>query len=343
MFAYVGCYSTPDRNGHGDGIKVFHVPDEGGAWQPIQHIATHDNPSFLRLGPNKAALYAVHGGRSAASAYAIDHSSGKLTPLGLAETAGRNPVDFGITQDGRHMVVAHYSSGSMAVLPVREDHTLGDAQQSIRLEGATGPRIADQPAPLPHGVTPDPTGRYLLVPDKGLDVVLVYELIDGALVETSSAPALPGSGPRHAVFHPTLPILYAVCELGCSVQIFAWDDGLLHPGAAVSALMPGGRDGLAAEIAISSDGRWLYSSNRGDDSIARFAVAADGTITLCETTPLPGHEPRFFTIAPSGRHLYVAQQTSDSIVCFDITNGALSAPRVVAEIGTPVAIALLTP
>lgn len=343
MFAYVGCYSTPDRNGRGDGIKLFHIADEGGAWRQVQHVATHDNPSFLRLGPGGAVLYAVHGGRSAASAYAVDRATGRLTPLGLAETAGRNPVDFAVTADGRHMVVAQYSSGSMAVLPVRADGSLGDAMQSIRLEGATGPRVADQPAPLPHGLTPDPTGRYLLVPDKGLDVILVYELIDGALVETSRVAAAPGSGPRHAVFHPRLPIVYAVCELSCSVQVFAWADGVLAAGAVVSALMPGGSEGLAAEIAISADGRWLYSSNRGDDSIARFAIAPDGGITLCETTRLPGHEPRFFAIAPSGRHLHVAQQNSDNIICFDITDGALSAPRVVAELGTPVAIAYLTP
>lgn len=339
MFAYVGCYTTPDRRGKGQGITVYRVDAPGATWQHVQSLVTYDNPSFLRLSPDRTTLVAVHGGRSAVSAYAIDWTSGELALLGQADSRGRNPVDFGFTADGKHILAAHYSSGSVSLLPMLATGLPGDAIQSIEIAGQTGPRGADQPAPLPHGVTPDPTGRFLLVPDKGLDVVLVYTVENGVLREVSRAATTPGAGPRHAVFHPRLPLLYAVCELDCSVQVFDWADGTLTHRARVAGMMVETPGALAAEIAISADGRFLYSSNRGDDSIARFTVAADGGITLLETTKLPGSEPRFFAIDPAGRHLHVAQQHSDSIVCFDLIDGALAAPRVVAETPTPVAIA----
>lgn len=338
MFAYVGCYTTPDRRGTGQGISVYRVDDPAGRWQHVQSLKTYDNPSFLRLSPDRTTLISVHGGRSAISSYAIDWTSGEIALLGQADTQGRNPVDFAFTADGRHVLAAQYSSGSVSLLPMRPSGVPGDAVQQITITGQTGPRGAEQPAPLPHGVTPDPSGRYLLVPDKGLDVVLVYTVEHGVAREVSRAATTPGAGPRHAVFHPRLPVLYVVCELDCSVQVFDWQDGqLTHRGrrAGMAVETPGA---LAAEIAVSADGRFVYSSNRGDDSIARFAVAADGGLTLCETTRLPGREPRFFAISPSQRQLYVAQQLSDSIVCFDLQDGALTAPRVVAETPTPVAI-----
>ncbi len=344
MFAYVGCYSTPERKGKGEGISVFHVEDPGAPWEFVQCLKTYDNPSFLRIAPDKTTLLSVHGGRSAVSAYAMDWSNGRIALLGQADSKGNNPVDFGFTTDHRHILAAHYVSGSVSILPISAGGIPGGAIQTIKIEGTPGPLGQDQPGPLPHGVTPDPTGRYLLVPDKGLDVVLVFLFEAGVLREVSRAATSPGAGPRHAVFHPKLPILYVVCELDCSVQVFDWKDGHLAHRQREPGMMPGSAEGaLAAEIAISANGRWIYSSNRGDDSIARFAVAHDGAIGLIETTKLPGKEPRFFAIDPGGRHLHVAQQHSDSIVSFDISpaDGALSAPRVVAKVSTPVAIAFL--
>ena len=344
MFAYVGCYSTPERKGKGEGISVFHVTDPGKPWEFVQTLKTYDNPSFLRVSPDKTTLLTVHGGRSAVSAYAMDWSNGRIALLGQGDSKGNNPVDFGFTADHRHVLAAHYSSGTVSILPISAGGIPGDAIQVITIEGTPGPLGTKQPGPLPHGVTPDPTGQYLLVPDKGLDVVLVYKFESGVLREVSRAATTPGAGPRHAVFHPTLPLLYVVGELDCCVHVFDWRDGHLTHRQAEPGMKPlTPAVALASEIAISADGRALYSSNRGEDNIAHFAVADDGAIRLVETTKLPGQEPRFFAIDPGGRHLHVAQQFTDNIVCFDISpaDGTLSSPRVVAEVKTPVAMAFL--
>jgi 6-phosphogluconolactonase (cycloisomerase 2 family) len=354
QIVYVGGYSTPDRRGVADGINVFAIDTPGGKWRHVQHVACFDNPSFLRIGPSGQVLFAVHGGRSAISSFTIDAASGRLEFRNRAETGGQNPVDLGFDPTGRHVVVAHYTSGDLVVLPIGPDGTIGALCQTIRLTGDPGPRTQDQPGPLPHGLTRDPTGRFLVIPDKGLDRIFVFEFIDGVLqpAPSPSAAATPGSGPRHAAFHPNLPILYVVCELNCAVEVFGWNvmSGALSPLQVISALPPGtqpnanGLPNLASEIAVSSSGRQVYSSNRGHHSIARFAVdPRHGTLSFQDCMSELVEEPRMFALDTDGTHLHVANQTANTIATFNVDplDGHLSDGRISARTGTPTAICFL--
>ncbi len=346
MFAYVGGYTTPDRDGTADGINVYRIDRPGRAWTHIQNVPCHDNPSFLRIGPDGRTLFAVHGGRSSVSAFAIDAESGRLNFINREDSGGANPVDLGFDCSGRLMVVPHYTSGTIGVLPVAADGRLGPLAQTIPLTGTPGPRQADQPGPLPHGVTPDPTGRFLVIPDKGLDRLFVFTFSDGRLVPAPapSAPALPGSGPRHAAFHPHLPMLYAVNELDCTVRAYRWDaaTGALDPVQSLSALPEGTTTpSWAAEIAVSASGTCVYSSNRGHDSIARFSVdPATGMLRFEDCTSTLGREPRLFALDPAGRHLHVGNQATHTIVTFDLdaADGRLSGGGIAVETGSPTAI-----
>jgi 6-phosphogluconolactonase len=345
QIVYVGGYTTPDRMGQADGINVYRIESPLGRWSHLQHVPAFDNPSFLRIGPDGRTLYAVHGGRSCVSGFAITPESGHLSPLNRQDSGGRNPVDLGFDPAGRHVVVAHYTSGSIGVLPVAGDGSLGVLAQSIALTDTRAIKTEDQPGPLPHGVTPDATGRFLLVPDKGLDRLFTFTFENDVLVPAAQpfAPTRPGSGPRHAAFHPALQVLYVVCELSNTVEVFGWDGatGGLKPLQSVSSLPSDTVTGFASEIAVSPSGNCVYSSNRGHDSIARFSVnPQSGLLRFEECTPTGGREPRAFAIDPSGKALHVANQATDEITTFaiDAADGSLSGRVVSLRTGTPTAI-----
>lgn len=345
QIAYVGGYSTPDRKGRADGINVYRVESPLGRWTHLRHVPAFDNPSFLRIGPDGQTLYAVHGGRNCVSAFAITPANGYLSPLNRQDSGGRNPVDLGFDAAGRHVVVAHYTSGTVGVLPIRKDGSLGTLAQSIALTDTRAARTEDQPGPLPHGVTSDPTGRFLLIPDKGLDQVFTFTFEGGVLVPAAqpSAATQPGSGPRHAAFHPTLPLLYVVCELSNTVEVFSWDGatGGLKALQSISSLPSDTATGFASEIAVSPSGDCVYCSNRGHDSIARFSAnQQSGLLRFEDCTPTGGQEPRAFAIHPSGEALHVANQATDEIATFaiDAAGGKLSGRRVSLTTGTPTAI-----
>lgn len=338
MLAYLGGYSSPDRRGRALGITTWRVDAADAPWTLLSTTPSFDNPSLLRVGPDERTLYAVHGGRTEVSAFAADPMGPGLRLLGQADSGGLNPVDVGIWPGGAALLVANYGSGTVAVLPLGVDAAPAAPRQVIALErdGASGPS-------LPHGVTFDPAGRFVLIPDKGLDCVFVFALVGSLLEPVGFGPAGPGSGPRHAVFHPTLPMLYVVCELTCAVQPFGWDPttGALVPLPPVPTLQGTIGDGhAAAEIAVASDGRTLYASTRGHDSLTWFALdPATGTASFGGMTSCLGKEPRLFVLAPDGRTLLCANQESDAIVAFPIRDGgSLETGRVVAGAGSPTAI-----
>ncbi len=331
MYAYVGSFTSRG----GDGINVYRVT-ETGPWERLQHVPGLDNPSFLRIGPDGRTLYAVHGGGTRVSAYTIDPETGRATLLDSADSGGRNPVDFGFDPSWDHLVVANYGSGTVAVLKRAADGVLSDPHQVVQLAGA--------PGPLPHGVTPDPSGGFVVIPDKGLDTIFVFRWESGTLAQVFACRTQAGAGPRHAAFHPHLPMLYVVNELDCTVLALGWDAGRVSILQSLSTLPEGaGTPSTGAEIAVSPSGNCVYTSNRGHDSIARFAAdPATGLLTFCECTVLPGREPRFFAIDPTGRHLHAAHQNSDTIASFNIDEaGALHDGRIVVQTGAPVAICYL--
>ena len=197
---------------------------ETGVWTHVQHIGDLVNPSFLVLSRDQRFLYAVHGDESYATSFSVDRNTGFLTLLNRVETGGRNGVHLAIDPSNKFMLVANYGTGNVSVLPVQPDGTLGDQVQLVPLPGLPGPNRIEQASSHPHQIVFDPSGKYVVVPDKGLDRIFIFSF-DPATdkltpTEQGSAVARSGSGPRHAAFHPTMPVLFVLNEIGSSVATY---------------------------------------------------------------------------------------------------------------------------
>jgi len=347
MFAYTGGYTTPDRDGRGNGINAYAVDPVSGAWTHIQHVAGLENPSLFTLTRDGTRLYSVHGGRSLVSAFAIDRGTGLLTLLNQVDCGGTNPVDTALDPTERFLVSANYGSGAVAVIPLGTDGSLLPVSQSVTLPGTPGPDPKEQSSSHPHAVIFDPSGRFVIVPDKGFDRTFIFRFADGRLAPTGqgSVASAPGAAPRHAAFHPSLPVLYVNNELDSTVTVFDWDAGSATERQVVTT-RPSDFSGknTTAEIAVSADGRHLYVSNRGSDSIVQYAVTpGSGLLTYAAHYPTGGAKPRFFTLGPDGRHLYAANQDSDLITVFhvDQQSGSLLPTGVTVSVGSPSAISFV--
>jgi len=328
MHAYVGSFTTVQRKARGDGIHVYAANAATGAWTHVQHVADLDNPSFLALSPNKRFLYAVHGDGDQATAFALDRETGHATLINHAATGGRNGVRQAIDPSGQFMVVANYASGSVAVMAIAPDGSLKDQHQLVALPGEPGPHKLEQTSSHPHDVMFDPSGRFVLVPDKGLDRVFVFrfDAATGRLSPAEPVQSRPGAGPRHLASHPKLPVLWVLNELDSSVTTYRWDAerGTLSPIQIIPTL-PTGFTGTSttAEIAVSPDGRFVYTSNRGHDSVTMFTTSTtDGTLIAIGWEPTRGRSPRFIGLDPAGRFLSAANEQSDTIVTFRVDPGS---------------------
>ena len=344
QYAYVGSRTTKKRNARGDGISVYRVDPLRGQLTLVQQLSDLANPSVLILNRRGDRLYSVHGDEREVSAFGVDEKTGRLSFLNRQSCAGTNPVDLALDPSERFLVVANHLTSSLAVLPVDQDGTLGAITQLEQLTGPTGPHCVEQPFSKPHAIRFDAPGRFVLVPDKGLDRVFSFRFADGRL-----QPAQPpfvttreGAGPRHLAFHPPKPLAYVVTELDSTLTAYHYApaSGALDPFQIVPTVADTFTGtNRAAEIAVAPDGRHLYASNRGNDSIAVFALDDDsGRLTLIDITKTGGRTPRFFSIAPGGRRLYALNEDSDSIVVFaiDAETGRLTATGVTVNCGSPV-------
>ncbi|WP_246792782.1 lactonase family protein [Burkholderia perseverans] len=346
MFAYVGSRTTRERHARGEGIRVFRVDPASGALDPVQTVGDLVNPSYLALDARGERLYSVHGDLSDLSAFAIDRASGRLSALNRAGTEGRNPVHVALAPDGRHAVVSNHLGASLAVLPVAADGALGPLAQRVVLDGPPGPHRVEQQQAKPHFNPFSPDGRFVLVPDKGLDRIFVFRF-EGGRLTPAGVPFVAtreAAGPRHLAFHPTAPYAWCVNELDSTVTTYAWQaaSGELVPRQIVSTL-PDTFTGnsRAAGIEVDRHGRCVYASNRGADSIALFHVDPDsGRLAFVEAVPSGGRTPRFFTLSPDGRFLYALNEDSDSIVVFsvDAASGRLAPTGLTIAAGSPVCL-----
>jgi 6-phosphogluconolactonase len=347
MYAYVGSFTTADRKARGDGIHVYRVDPATGGWTHIQHVANLVNPSYLALSHDQHVLYSVHGDSDFATAFALDPKTGEAKPLGRAATGGKNGVRQALDPSGKYLVVANYSSGSVAVLPIGPDGALKDQHQLVQLPGEPGPHKVEQQSSHPHDIVFDPSGRFVLVPDKGLDRVFVFRF-DGAtgkLTPTAqgSVQSRPGAGPRHVAFHPKLPIVWVLNELNSTMATYRFDpeSGSLTPLQVITTL-PTDFTGnsTAAEIAVSPDGRFVYGSNRGHDSVAIYAANADGLLSPVGWQSTQGGGPRFIGLDPSGHFLNAANEQGDNVVTFkvDAASGKLTPTGQNIKNGSPVTI-----
>lgn len=335
--AYVGCRTTAERNARGQGITMFQVSPQG-VWSERHTTAAGANPSFLCLHPGGRMLYAVHGDGDAVSAFAVEAADGRLRPQGTHPVDGRNPVHLCLSPNVRWLLVACYATGSVSSLAVREDGRLGPIASRLALPGEPGPVAAQQQGSHPHQVVFDPTGRWLLVPDKGTDRLHTITLDEatGALAWVSCAALPPGSGPRHLAFTRDGRRLYLACELGSAAAACNFDarTGTPTSVASWSTLAEAVPGNTAAGIVLSDDERTLYVSNRGHDSIATFRVdPVSGRLAPSGWLPSGGSTPRFIAGDPIGGVL-VANEDSDALCRVAGT----AAPSPLARTGSPVCV-----
>lgn len=352
FLVYVGTYTKQESKG----IYAYRFQPATGKLTPVGLVAETENPSFLTLHPNRRFLYAVneianYEGQKAGSvsAFSVDGKTGKLTFLNKVSTRGTVPCHLVVDKSGKCLVVANYGSGSVAAFPVKDDGSLGEASAFVQHSGASaGPR---QKGPHAHMVQLSADNRFVLVPDLGLDQVITYRLnpLQGTLTaEGAPAEVTPGAGPRHLAFHPNGAFDYLINEMGSAVTAFGYDPahGALSQLQTISTL-PAGFTGInnSAEVEVHPNGRFLYASNRGHDSIAVFAIdARNGTLTLIGQVPTEGKTPRNFAIDPTGAYLLAANQDSGNIVPFRIdaktgrltpTGGEVKVPQPVCLIFLP--------
>lgn len=344
MYAYVGSRTTRERNARGDGISVYRVDTATGALQMTQLVKDLVNPSFLAMNRAGNRLYTVHGDLSDISAFAVDKASGKLEFINRQSTQGKNPVHLAIDPTGRHIVVSNHIGASLAVLPLNADGSLGELSQLVKLDGPIGPHRVEQKQAKPHFNPFDPSGQFVIVPDKGLDRTFTFRFADGKLSPASPSFVVSreGAGPRHIAFHPGGRFAYVVNELDSTVTAYGYDarTGALTPLQVLSSL-PDTFTGnsRASEIEVDASGRYVYASNRGHDSIAIFQVdAKSGHLRFLGAESSQGRTPRFFAATPDGRFMYVLNEDSDSIVVMHIdhASGRLQPTGFSAQSGSPV-------
>ena len=344
-FAYVGSYTTPERNGQGNGINVYRVDPRTGAFRHVQHLGGLENPSFLAINAAGTRLYSVHGDRSEVNAFTIDPENGRIAPLNRQPTGGWNPVHLAFDPTERFLVVCNYGSDTLAVFPLAGDGGLLPYRTLTTVTGTLGPHRFQQRTMCVHHIPLDRSGRFFYVPCKGSDVVVAYRLDTRrrVLVEAARVTARPGAAPRHIDFHPRKPLAYVINELDSTLTTYRQDrnSGALAPLQTIPSTPPDFTGySTGAEIQVDRAGRTLYVSNRGHDSIGVFAIdPARGTLSPRQWVPTHGHTPRFFALDPEQRFLYVVNQDSASIVGYRVAAGGRLAPtRVRVKVGSPACI-----
>ncbi|HSL75262.1 MAG TPA: lactonase family protein [Ilumatobacteraceae bacterium] len=334
---YIGCYTTAATTG----IHVFDASDPNGAIDRRSQVDDLDHPSFLAADVGRSTLYAVSESpdRGIVVAYRMSPTDGSLRRLDDAASHGSAPCHVSV--DAARVHVANYASGTVATYLVgpdgRFDRLLGQHRH-----GGSGPHPR-QAGPHAHCILAHGSSVYAV--DLGADRIIRYVVDpgdDGGIRFADQTVMPPGSGPRHIAVHPDRPVAYVLCELDNQLAVLDIDDsGRLHPRSAVSTLPDGFTgDSIAAGIAIHPDGRRIYVSNRGHDSIATFAIdVVEDPPMLLEHVPSGGRTPRHFAIHPAGRSLLVANQDSDNLISFAFDDDAI--PRrtnVVAQLSQPVCV-----
>ena len=348
---YVGTYTEGGRT---DGIYLVRMDRRSGKLRQVGSVNAGANPSFLAIHPNGHVLYAVNefeklNGRKTGlvSAFAIASDTGALTRRNEQPSEGGAPCYVSVDRSGRVVLVANYVGGNVALLPIQADGALAPAAH-VEQHMGHGPNAARQEAAHAHCIVADPSNRFVLSADLGVDRVFVYRLdLDGKSlhhIESGDAVMRPGAGPRHIAFHPTLPLVFVANELDSTVATLRFD---ARRGALSSldtrSTVPAGWTGTnyPADIHVAGSGRTLYVSNRGHNSIAVFSVApSTGALSLDQVVSTEGDWPRNFSLDPTGRWLLVANQRSGSVVVFgrDQETGRLTPTRQRIALPSPVCL-----
>ncbi len=314
--------------------RGIHVLTLGGAGlSSNSEVLPFQNPEFLCQAPDKMTFYTVNviydadgKKQSAIASFQYDTVTDNFKLLSQQTVGGQGPCHVAIDGTGKMVVTANYGDGSVSVFPVLPDGSLG-RQSDLKTHAGSGPNAGRQKSPHAHGVTFSPDDRFLLVPDLGTDEVRVYrvDLEKSRLEENGSVRVKPAAGPRHISFSPDGRHAYLVNELDNTVAAFSWDSesGVLKPLGSVPTLPQGFEgDNTTAELAVHPNGRFVYASNRGHNSVAVFARdEKSGELTPAGHCVLEGPEPRSFAISPDGEWLVVGNQRLNSVAVFRFREG----------------------
>lgn len=372
LFAYVGTFSSPLRDtlptqvdlppGNGRGIHIFSVNRTTGAMTAAGIHEMGTSPSCLAVNAAGTRLYSANetdrvgnDKQGTVSAFTID--VGKLKLLNTVRSGGAGPTYVSLHPSGKFVLVANYFGGSVSVLPILEDGRLGEATDTKNDDGKIGPAKATHAPPgsfaisghdrtHAHMIQADPTGKFVLHVDLGLDKIFIWKFDDkkGTLNEPATVSLPPGDGPRHFHFHPNGKWLYSIQEEGSTLVLFDYEAGKLTPRQTISTL-PSGYAGsnFCSGILVSSDGRFVYAGNRLHDSIGIFSVGENGTLKPVADEWTRGNYPRSFSFDPTGQFLYCGNQRADNVTIFkvDRNTGKLDFTGQYVPVGNPSHIVFL--
>ncbi len=357
LIAYVGTYTSPLKNmlktqvdlppGNGRGIHLFHVNRSTGEMTPAGVHEMGTSPSALTFNADRTILYSANEteriGKEEAgsvSAFSINPTDGELTLINSVSSGGKGPAHLSIHPSGKYVLVANYFGGSVAVLPIQSDGSLGEATDFKQDTGEFGPAKATNAPPgsfafsghdQPHAhmIESDPSGRFVLHVDLGQDKIYIWKFDEenGTLTpnDQASVSLPPGDGPRHFHFHPNGKWFYSLQEEGSTIALFDYDaaKGHLNERQTISSLPPGyAGSNFCSGIMLSEDGRFVYVANRLHDSIGIFSVGESGELTFLADEWTRGDYPRSFNFDPSGKFLYSCNQRADHIAAFRVNQEA---------------------
>ncbi|WP_053376174.1 lactonase family protein [Paenibacillus sp. FJAT-27812] len=333
LLVFAGSYAEAEESG----VYVYAFDEESGTLTLTDEFAGLKNPTFLNVDANRKLLYAIaetvnDAGVKVgeAAAFSIDAAKGSIQLINREITVNSTTCHIQRDANSRFLTVTSYHGGMIGLLEITEDGAIGQVLDVQQHEGSNQhPERQDRPHP--HSSFYSSDGRYLLVSDLGLDRIVTYALdaANGKLVRQSEVALHPGAGPRHLTFHPDGKHVYVINEVDSTITSFSYDSktGELKALETVSTLPASFADeNSCAEITISADGKYVYGSNRGHDSIVVFAVDGEtGLLSLVQHISVEGGHPRHFALTPSGRYLLAANRDTNNIAVFtvDKDNGKL--------------------
>lgn len=340
FYLFVGTYT----NRTSEGIYVYEFDATTGTAKQVSVTRGLKNPSFLTVSPNGKNVYAVAEIEPDGSVYALefDKAKGQLKLINEQSSSGAHPCYIDIDQSGKWLVLANYTGGSVSVFPVSANSSVGAISQHI-LHSGSSVNPERQTSPHPHSAIFAPRNNNLFVPDLGQDKIIQYQLdkATGKMKETGAIKATEGSGPRHLTFHPNKKFAYVINELNASITAYQYDK-TLTPIQTVNTLPDDFKDkNWCADIHLSPDGKFLYGTNRGHNSIVCYQVdAITGKLTFVERQDVQGKWPRNFMIDPTGNYVLVANQETDNITVFkrDQKTGKLQLTNNEIKVSMPVCL-----
>ncbi|MFJ2648219.1 lactonase family protein [Streptomyces sp. NPDC087420] len=339
---FLGTYTSSPGGGTGVGLATY--DSATGSITGTGTLLGVADPSYLAIHPDGRTLFAVdeqQAGKVTAIGLADD---GRHTVLGSRSTGGAGPAHLSVHPSGQWLLTANYTSGSVAVLPIQASGALGE--RTALVTHSTPPPGPGQGGPHAHQIVTSPDGGHVLAVDLGNDTVYTYRLdvATGALTRVSYARLRPGAGPRHLTFHPSGAFAYLANELDNTVVVCAYDPatGQLTPGEPQSTGTTGNTRSYPAELAVTDNGAFAYLANRGHNSLARYAIEADGAeLRLLDTVPVGGDYPRQIALSPGGELLFAANQRSNSVTVFDVDQVTGELRSAGAPFTAPVAVCVL--